>query len=117
MKRILVTGSRDWTDIDTIRAALMNEVIVGEQMLVVHGACAGADMLADRAARDFGWLRELYPARWNQFGKQAGFIRNHEMVNAGADVCLAFILNGSRGSGHCARVAEAAGIPVKRFLA
>lgn len=116
MKRILVTGSRDWTDIDTIRAALMNEVIVGEQMLVIHGACRGADMLADKVAQSLGWYREPHPAQW-QFGRGAGFARNMEMVAAGADVCLAFILNGSKGSGHCARVAEAAGIPVKRFLA
>jgi hypothetical protein len=123
--RILVTGSRDWDDIATIGAALEQAIADAgpRTILVVHGACpSGADRHADHYAR---WLRgkgapvdvEPHPANWSLNGKRAGFIRNQLMVNLGADVCLAFIKDGSRGASHTARLAEEAGIPTKRWTA
>lgn len=123
--RVLVTGSRGWDDIATIGAALEQALIdAGSRpVLVVHGACpSGADRHADHYAR---WLRgkgcgvdvEQHPANWSINGKRAGFIRNQLMVNLGADVCLAFIKDGSRGASHTAALAEAAGIPTRRHTA
>jgi hypothetical protein len=118
--RILVTGSRDWADGDVIAWELGwaagEGARDGRRAVIVHGACpTGADVIADRLARDHGFAVERYPADWDRFGKGAGPARNLEMVRAGADVCLAFILNGSRGATGCAGMAERAGIPVRRF--
>ena len=43
-----------------------------------------------------------------------GFARNQEMVDLGADLCVAFIQVGAmnKGTWHCATAARAAGIPV-----
>jgi hypothetical protein len=118
--RILVTGSRDWAN-----AALLSfelGVAIGESghpladVVIVHGQCAaGADALADRLARDYGYRTEPHPADWNTWGKTAGFRRNAEMVSLGADVCLAFIRNASHGATHCANLTEKAGILTRRF--
>lgn len=131
MIRILVTGSRTWTDEDTIRTAFAQVISQHgpENVTVVHGACPrGADALADEVAT--GWTGvtvERHPADWQSFGKAAGYRRNREMVRSGADVCLAFIAecarpgcrrprpHGTHGAAHCAELAELAGIPVRRF--
>jgi hypothetical protein len=127
--RILVTGSRDWTDHVLIRHAL-NETLRGrvdqtQPVVLVHGACPrGADQQADGWATDVqrGGLVALnverHPASWRPGGvldRSAGFRRNAEMVALGADVCLAFIKDGSRGASHTASLAEQAGIPTRRW--
>jgi hypothetical protein len=126
--RILITGSRDWTD----RMAIMREIVRLQEefapiqpgqydyhcegWVFVHGACpTGADAMADEFVVE-SWLNvERHPADWKTHGKGAGFKRNAEMVRLGADVCLAFIKNGSKGATHTADLAEKAGIPVRRF--
>lgn len=115
--RVLVTGSRDWQDREVIAGVLM-EICMdhhSHRVIVIHGAARGADEFADEAAHEFWMATEPHPADWNTHGKRAGFIRNAQMVALGADICLAFIRNGSRGATHCAGLAEKAGIPVRRF--
>lgn len=122
--RILVTGSRDWRDRDTIWRALGDTVApidITRETVLVSGACPrGADALAEDWARKYGLTIERHPANWLVNGhvdRSAGFRRNAEMVALGADVVLAFIRDGSRGASHTARLAEQAGIPTRRFTA
>lgn len=125
--RVLITGSRDWDD--WVRIAWAFAQIRDDhryrpaddgypEVTLVSGACpSGADLLAEQLADQFEWRIERHPADWDQYGKRAGFLRNSEMVNLGADVCLAFIKNESRGASMTARLAEEAGIPTRRFVA
>lgn len=128
--RILITGSRDWTDraaVDDILTALAAaNTFHNRTTVIVHGACpTGADAMADdwarwHAARSPLIEFERHPANWRPNGvldRGAGFRRNAEMVQLGADICLAFIKDGSRGAGHTAGLAEAAGIKTRRFTA
>jgi hypothetical protein len=86
-----------------------------DTITLVHGGARGADSIAESIARRVGMQVECHPAAWDTRGRAAGVIRNSEMVNAGADVCLAFIRNQSRGATHCAEAAERAGIPTRRM--
>jgi hypothetical protein len=116
--RILVTGSRDWEDLTLICSALAAAAAgtPDEQIVLIHGACpTGADRMAAAFAGGKDWGIERHPADWDRYGKSAGFRRNAEMVALGANVCVAFIKNGSRGATHTADLAEKAGIPVKRY--
>jgi len=128
--RVLVTGSRDWPTPALVWGALndtRDEALISDRHLViVHGACPrGADDHAAKwckTATQFvnGITEETHPANWRPggvFDRAAGFRRNADMVALGADVCLAFIRNGSRGASHTAARAEQAGIPVRRWTA
>jgi hypothetical protein len=128
--RILVTGSRDWTDPEPVRDALESAVsefsTVGQPVLV-HGAARGLDLLAEGLWRELAAnLRHLYsddvlappephPALWARYGRRAGPYRNQRMVDAGAVVCLAFPIGLSSGTRDCMARAQLAGIPVRVF--
>lgn len=116
--RVLITGSRTWDRVDLIRDELERVLPDHEPAIVVHGNCPkGADAYADYLAQLVDGLRpERHPADWSTFGKRAGFVRNQAMVDLGADVCLAFIRDGSKGATHCAAAAEKAGIPTVRVI-
>lgn len=119
-KRILITGSRDWSDRDAIRSALstiywrwMGDVRDEdvEDIVLVSGNCpSGADALAEEVWEGWGFPVERHPADWSRWGKAAGPKRNQLMVDLGADVCLAFRKDYSRGTTHCANAATMAGI-------
>ena len=114
--RILVTGSRTWEDAGVIAGVLAGHYRDGA--VLVSGACPrGADALAEESWKLLGGEVERHPADWAAYGKRAGYVRNAQMVNAGASVCVAFIRDGSPGASQCAGLARAAGIPVQYFRA
>lgn len=122
--RIGVTISRNWDDYEAIVDALMHvthatgnpsgHTISHHKVTVVHGA-SQMDFAVAGIAFMMGMELEPHPADWTKHKRAAGPIRNQEMVDSGADVWLAFIKGGSPGATDCARRAEAAAIPVRRY--
>jgi len=114
--RILVTGSRNWDDRSTISLVLRKYFDSNRTAVLVHGAYhRGADQIADQIWRSLGGTVEPHPAMWELHGKSAGPIRNQEMCNLGADVCLAFPLGASPGTRDCMRRAGMHHIPVINY--
>jgi hypothetical protein len=114
-KRILVTGSRDWTSLAIVITNLCIAAEGDPDVTLVHGACpTGADSIAQIYAERQGWTIERHPAQWEN-GRKAGPARNRLMASLGADICLAFIRNHSAGASGCAAAAEAASIRTLRF--
>lgn len=122
--RVLVTGSRDWPDQERLWQQLdllyENRPIHSTVFIIVHGGAKGADRMAMawvRGKRRDGCLdifHEMHQAQWKQQGqfvKAAGHQRNQRMVDAGADIAVAFIRNNSPGATGCIRMAHRAGIP------
>lgn len=121
--RLLITGSRDWDDRHTIEVALRMvaethaDVCNLDDLVLVSGACPnGADRICEEVWEEHHGKVERHPADWQRHGKSAGFVRNEEMVDLGAQLCIAFIKNNSRGASMTARLAEQAGIEVMRYL-
>lgn len=118
--RILITGSRTWDNTAVIAKAMADAIVDAgasqDETIIVHGACPrGADNIADILAQSWEANIETHAADWDTHGKAAGFIRNAEMVNLGADICLAFIKDNSKGASHTLDLATRAGIPVQVF--
>lgn len=139
--RVLVTGSRTWWDEERLKAELVEEcdllmkvytsLYLAEGITIVTGACRqGADKMAERWTEhpeQFSVELETHPADWQHHRKRAGIIRNHEMVDLGANACLAFAMpcdlpsskcnrpenHWSHGTTDCAMYARSKGIPTR----
>jgi hypothetical protein len=135
--RILVTGSRTWTDVNALGEALYAAIndSGADEVTIVHGACpSGADrMAAEFCESEAEWFdgmgrqlaEEAHPAE--RFGSWPGCgpRRNRHMVSLGADVCVAFIEpctrpacrkprpHDSHGTAGTVELCERAGIPVR----
>ena len=123
IKRIMVTGYRNWTNKAVIYNAIMGELDFTDgfdtyNYMLIQGECpvGGADEIAKNIALDMYIPVLSVPAKWEVLGKGAGPIRNEFMVNVyKPDVVLAFIDTKSKDTVHAANHAESRGIPVKRF--
>ncbi len=133
--RVLITGSRNWRYPATIRRVLETLAATTPHLTVVHGGAQGADRMAGDYARDRGWNVEVHHADWStcaddcsrserhrRVGKRgeycptAGHRRNQRMVQAGADVVLAFWRDHSSGTANCLDLAKQAGLPIDPYL-
>jgi len=79
-------------------------------MVLFHGAAKGADSLAARWAIHRGVSVFPFPADWELHGRQAGPIRNGEMLDMGAKAVVAF--PGGHGTADMVRQAKFRAIPV-----
>jgi Protein of unknown function (DUF2493). len=117
--RVLITGSRNWEGfLAESRVGHVLDMVqylslaLDSPLVIVHGGCpTGADAIADRWARRRDYEPEVHPANWSIGGKGAGMFRNNHMVKLGADMCIGFLRDASRGTTHCLIAAKAAGIP------
>lgn len=114
--RVIVCGSRHWRDREKITNRLAGLPIV---VTVVVGynpekdTPKGADRIAYQEAQKLGLAVEPHPAAWELHGKGAGFVRNREMAEGGAILCLAFWDGLSSGTLDMMTQAVKRGIPVE----
>lgn len=65
--------------------------------VVLCGGARGADQFGKEVAIDLGIMVRMFPAKWDHYGKSAGYRRNEEMA-ANADACVLF--PGGKGTKH-----------------
>ena len=109
--RVLICGSRDWMDREVI-ADVMNMLPKGS--VIIEGEAPGADSLVREEADRLGLIVASFHAKWKEYGRAAGPIRNAEMLSKGKpDVVLAFHENieASKGTKNMLKLAQKAGLP------
>ncbi len=83
--KVIIAGSRTFTNYDLLKASLAGLSITE----VVSGTARGADKLGEKYAKENNIPIKQFPADWDNNGKSAGFIRNEQMAKY-ADGCVVF---------------------------
>lgn len=100
--KVIIAGSRDFNDYIKLKNILdkFNLLIKDKGYIInqiISGTCKGADLLGERYAKENNIDIVRFPAKWNTYGKKAGYLRNLEMGEYG-DILIAFPINDSKGT-------------------
>jgi hypothetical protein len=111
--RIIIAGSRDFNDQKTVDEAVDKFInqLPCSKIQIISGGARGADRLGENYARARHYELKIFPARWDRYGKRAGYIRNEEMAE-NADALIAFWDGKSPGTKHMIDIARDKGLNV-----
>ena len=107
--RVIIAGSREGATTAIVKAAMDTSGFAPS--LIVSGTARGVDRLGEQWARHNDVPIRQYPARWDEYGKSAGYKRNAVMA-ANADALVAIWDGQSLGTRHMVNLARARGIQV-----
>jgi predicted Rossmann fold nucleotide-binding protein DprA/Smf involved in DNA uptake len=104
---LAVVGSRTVTNYNEVLPYLQHYLSIPNLHLVSGGAI-GADRLGRRFAQEHHLSLQEFLPDWKQFGKSAGFRRNHDIISAATEV-IAFWDGKSKGTKHSIDLARKQG--------
>lgn len=110
--RVAIVGSRDYPTPALIQVVNYLKTL-DHQDIIVTGGAIGVDQMAEVYAReDFGMTVTVYPAQWGRYGREAGKVRNVQIIQ-GADRVVAFWFQRSAGTYHTLKCAKIANLPIE----
>lgn len=111
---VIITGDRNWR-CEALAERVVQSLIDrhGDQLTIRQGGCEGVDLAFFEQCENYRVAVESFPAKDYGDWPWCGPKRNSAMVDAGADLCLAFhrFIQQSKGTKDCACKAIRAGIP------
>ncbi len=114
--KVVVAGGRDFGNYmllkESLDVLLARKVANGTKVIIISGMARGADSLGEKYAKEKGYEVSYFPAKWNTYGRSAGYKRNIEMAQ-NADAVVAFWDGQSRGTKHMIDTASAYELPVR----
>jgi len=130
--RILVTGPRIWTDFTSILDTFVKVYYSTRfyEITLIEGEAVGFDSMARIIGVSFRWNIEPYPVNWytdGRYNRHAAHERNQAMVDSGADLAIAGIMECNKvvcrkprphithGTDDCINRIMEAGIPLKEI--
>ena len=113
MFRLLVSGSRTWTDVEVITTELQFIAKKYNNVVLVSGHAVGADRIAEEVAVGLGWVVEIHEPDWKLNGDSAGYKRNTTMLETDVQAVLAFHKDNSKGTADTIKKAKERKIPTR----
>lgn len=118
MTRVIVAGSRSFTDEDYVYYIIsdLTWYIPDDEMEIVSGGCRGVDQFAENYAKECNIISKVFPAEWSKYGLSAGPIRNEQMAKYASEaehgMLIAFPVGESRGTRNMIKLAKQYGLEV-----
>jgi hypothetical protein len=99
--KLIIAGGRDFNDYNLLKEKLdhLLSKLPNDDIEIVSGCARGTDSLGERYAKEKGIPVKQFPAKWGQYGKRAGYLRNEEMALY-ATHCICFWDGESKGTKH-----------------
>lgn len=119
--KILVAGSRTWTDECLVRKVLddlyeeAGRPDPGSIELIHGNDPTGADMMCDKYAVEAGWKVTRFSPQWGKYKKEAFEHRNVAMAVYGADIALVFFSERSPKADRLVEEFDSRDIPYTTF--
>ena len=112
--KVIIAGGRDFNDYELLKLKcdyyLSN--IDKANIVIISGAAKGADSLGEKYAKERGYIIDSHPAKWDKYGKSAGYRRNKEMVDI-ASAAICFWDGKSKGTKYTIDLCKEKRIPCK----
>ncbi len=109
--RLIIAGSREINNPSLIELFMLDFRKAQGPFELFCGMARGVDMTAYRIAERWDIPIHEYPAKWDDFGKAAGYLRNTEMAE-NADALLLVWDGYSKGSKHMLNIAIKKRVPM-----
>lgn len=110
MHKLIIAGSREFNNYELLKQTI--KPYLHNITEVVSGTARGADSLGERFAGEFKIPVKRFPADWNNYGRQAGYLRNVQMAKY-ATACIVFWDGKSKGTQHMINIAKRYGLKLK----
>ena len=110
---IVICGDRYYKDWKKIQDYL--QTLDPANDVIIHGAATGADSLAGNLATSMKIKVLEFPAKWGEFNRAAGPIRNQQMLDEGHPDLVVYFhdnLDGSKGTKDMVNRAMRINIPI-----
>lgn len=125
MVNIIIAGSRTFDNYEYLKKKVLNFIsekqIELSNICIISGTARGADKMGEDFAKELNLQLKCFPADWDKYGKQAGFIRNTQMANYAIEddnqgILIAFWDGKSSGTKHMIEIAKKKELEVKIFI-
>jgi len=108
--KLIVAGGRDFKNYEVAEQAIemVRTTYAQQELIILSGMAKGADSCGWSYAKIHNVPVMEFPAKWDSYGKSAGYRRNTEMAKE-ADALLVFWDGVSKGTKHMIDIMQALG--------